>query len=96
MLKFANIHLALVLPNQHPEHFAITREDIVPFGTPFPHRDGTSSVYIHDPDGNHIEMLQLAETGWEKLSMSSQNADERRGILFFDTSIFLNANRLMI
>ena len=63
LLKFANTHLALVLPNQHPQHFAITREGIVSFGIALPHRDGTSSVYIQDPDGNHIEMLKLAEIG---------------------------------
>ena len=59
-LNFENISVALVLPNQHPPHFAITRDDVTPFGTPLPHRDGTSSVYIQDPDGNHIEMLKLA------------------------------------
>lgn len=61
LLKFENISVALVLPNQHPPHFAITRDDVTPFGTPMPHRDGTSSVYIQDPNGNHIEMLKLAE-----------------------------------
>lgn len=60
LLKFGNISLALVHPDQHPSHFAITREDLTPFGTPVPHRDGTSSVYIEDPSGNQIEMLKLA------------------------------------
>ncbi len=61
LLKFANISLALVLPQQHPPHFAIPRDDVAPFGTPVPHRDGTSSVYIQDPSGNNIEMLKLAD-----------------------------------
>lgn len=61
LLKFDNISLALVLPSQHPPHFAITREDITSFGTPSPHRDGTSSVYIQDPSGNNVEMLKLAD-----------------------------------
>ena len=61
LLRFDNISLALVLPNQHPPHFAVTREDVTSFGTPVPHRDGTSSVYIQDPSGNHIEMLKLEE-----------------------------------
>lgn len=60
LLKFDNISLALVLPNQHPPHFAVTREDVTAFGTPVPHRDGTSSVYVQDPSGNSVEMLKLA------------------------------------
>lgn len=59
LLRFENISLALVLPNEHPNHFAITRDEIAQFGKPTPHRDGTSSVYIPDPDGNVIEMLKL-------------------------------------
>jgi catechol 2,3-dioxygenase-like lactoylglutathione lyase family enzyme len=61
LLKFDNISLALVLPNQHPPHFAVTRNDITSFGVPVPHRDGTSSVYIQDPNGNYVEMLKLAD-----------------------------------
>ena len=61
LLKFDNILLALVQANQHPPHFAVTRDDISSFGTPVPHRDGTSSVYIRDPSGNNVEMLKLAE-----------------------------------
>lgn len=61
LLKFDNISLALVMPNQHPPHFAIVREDVTPFGQAMPHRDGTSSVYIQDPSGNSVEMLKLSE-----------------------------------
>ncbi|MCE2993943.1 MAG: VOC family protein [Alphaproteobacteria bacterium] len=61
LLKFDNIALALVLPSQHPNHFAVTRDDITLFGTPVPHRDGTSSVYIADPSGNKVEMLKLRD-----------------------------------
>jgi catechol 2,3-dioxygenase-like lactoylglutathione lyase family enzyme len=61
LLKFDNLSLALVQPDQHPPHFAITRQDITLYGTPVPHRDGTSSVYIEDPSGNNIEMLKLAD-----------------------------------
>jgi hypothetical protein len=46
---------------QHPPHFAVVREDVTSFGTPVPHRDGTSSVYIQDPSGNNVEMLKLAD-----------------------------------
>ncbi|MEM7617309.1 MAG: VOC family protein [Pseudomonadota bacterium] len=61
MLKFANTSLALVLPEQHPYHFAILRDDLAPYGNAVPHRDGTSSVYIKDVDGNNVEMLKLPE-----------------------------------
>jgi len=59
ILKFTNISLALVLPDQHPYHFAIVCDDLAPYGDSIAHRDGTHSVYIHDIDGNHVEMLQL-------------------------------------
>ena len=61
LLKFANTSLALVLPEQHPYHFAILTDDLSPFGEAVPHRDGTSSVYIKDIDGNNVEMLKLPE-----------------------------------
>jgi catechol 2,3-dioxygenase-like lactoylglutathione lyase family enzyme len=60
LLKFGNISLALVLPNQHPPHFAVIRENVESYGLPKKHRDGTSSVYIKDPSGNNIEMLELS------------------------------------
>ena len=59
MLKFANTSLALVLPEQHPYHFAIVTDDLSPYGEALPHRDGTASVYIKDADGNNVEMLTL-------------------------------------
>jgi catechol 2,3-dioxygenase-like lactoylglutathione lyase family enzyme len=59
MLRFSNISLALVLPDQHPYHFAILTDDLTPYGEAVPHRDGTSSVYIKDQDENHVEMLTL-------------------------------------
>ncbi len=61
LLNFDNLSLALVLPNQHPPHFAITRNDPQIFGQPRVHRDGTSSVYIKDPTGNNVEILKLAD-----------------------------------
>lgn len=59
LLKFANTSLALVLPEQHPYHFAIVTDDLKPYGEAVPHRDGTASVYIQDVDGNNVEMLTL-------------------------------------
>jgi|TARA_Y200000002_G_scaffold169950_2_gene140180 catechol 2,3-dioxygenase-like lactoylglutathione lyase family enzyme len=60
MIEFANIELALVLPDQHPPHFAIECSNISQFGEPVTHRDGTQSVYTQDIDKNVIEMLKLS------------------------------------
>jgi extradiol dioxygenase family protein len=57
MLEFANLKLALVLPSQHPGHVAFVHPEAEKFGTLKPHRDGTRSVYIHDPCGNAVEIL---------------------------------------
>lgn len=61
LLKFANIQLALVLPEQHPPHIAFVHPEAERFGTLKPHRDGTQSTYINDPAGNAVEIL--AEVG---------------------------------
>jgi catechol 2,3-dioxygenase-like lactoylglutathione lyase family enzyme len=57
LLEFANIKLALVVPRQHPGHIAFVHPEAEKFGTLKPHRDGTRSVYIHDPAGNPVEIL---------------------------------------
>src|SRR4029434_1629311 len=57
-LEFANIRLALVLPHQHPAHIAFERGDAQAFGPLTPHRDGTSSVYVTDSEGNSVEILK--------------------------------------
>ena len=61
LLKFDNVSLALVLPNKHPLHFAVTREDVTSFAKHALHPGGTSSFYIQDPSGNNVEMLKLAD-----------------------------------
>jgi len=61
LLQFANVALALVMPDQHPPHFAIVAENAAAYGPLTVHRDGTASVYIEDPAGNQIEMIQLAK-----------------------------------
>jgi extradiol dioxygenase family protein len=58
LLQFANISMALVLPNQHPPHFAVLGDPAV-YGEPKTHRDGTRSVYLKDPSGNAVEILAL-------------------------------------
>ena len=57
-LEFENIKLALVLPEQHPFHFAILKDDVEKYGVPITHRDGSVSVYIKDRSGNNIEILR--------------------------------------
>jgi catechol 2,3-dioxygenase-like lactoylglutathione lyase family enzyme len=57
MLEFANLKLALVIPNQHPPHIALVHTEAQQFGELKPHRDGTRSVYIKDPGGNAVEVL---------------------------------------
>jgi catechol 2,3-dioxygenase-like lactoylglutathione lyase family enzyme len=59
MLAFENVRLAFVLPEQHPPHIAILG-DPTTFGEPKLHRDGTSSIYVKDPDGNNVEVMALA------------------------------------
>src|SRR6202171_6816371 len=58
LLEFANIRVALVLPEQHPPHFAVLGDPAV-YGQPKTHRDGTRSVYLQDPSGNNVEILAL-------------------------------------
>jgi catechol 2,3-dioxygenase-like lactoylglutathione lyase family enzyme len=58
LVKFSNVSLAFVVPDQHPPHIAILG-DPNPYGTPTEHRDGTCSVYVKDPAGNNVEILAL-------------------------------------
>ena len=59
MLAFENVRLAFVLAEQHPPHIAIVG-DPAAFGEPKVHRDGTSSVYVKDPNNNNVEIMALA------------------------------------
>ena len=58
LLDFANTKIALVLPQEHPPHIAVTRPDANKFGELTTHRDGLHSVYITDMFGNSIEILE--------------------------------------
>jgi hypothetical protein len=60
LLQFENVALALVLPGQHPPHFAVARVDAETHGELTPHRDGTASVYVRDPWDNVIEFMKPA------------------------------------
>jgi len=59
-LKFANLHLALVLPGQHPPHIAFATSRAAEFGELKTHRDGTRSIYISDTAGNAVELMDPA------------------------------------
>jgi catechol 2,3-dioxygenase-like lactoylglutathione lyase family enzyme len=56
-LEFANIRLAMVVASQHPSHIGLVIENAAKHGAFTSHRDGTRSVYINDPAGNTIEMV---------------------------------------
>ena len=62
MLRFANANLALVLPGQHPPHlgFAVPATEAERYGELKGHRDGSRSIYIADPAGNPVELLDEA------------------------------------
>ncbi len=57
LLKFENMSVALVTTTQHPPHIGVLRPDAAQFGALTTHRDATRSVYIPDPDGNQIEVM---------------------------------------
>lgn len=56
-LKFANLHVALVLPGQHPPHLAFVTPKAASYGELKTHRDGTRSLYISDVSGNAVELM---------------------------------------
>ena len=57
LLHFANMSLALVVPEQHPPHLGLVSGHAETFGTLKTHRDGTRSCYVRDPAGNSVEIL---------------------------------------
>jgi catechol 2,3-dioxygenase-like lactoylglutathione lyase family enzyme len=63
MLEFENTRLALVVPDQHPPHLGFEHPDADAFGPLTLHRDGTRSIYLQDPSGNSVEILDAASTG---------------------------------
>ena len=57
LLLFANINLALVTKDEHPNHFAVVDEKINENKDIQFHRDGIGYLYIQDPDSNYIELI---------------------------------------
>ena len=60
LLRFGNTRLALVIPSQHPAHIGLVSDNASGFGPLTQHRDGTRSVYVQDPDGNAVEIVDHA------------------------------------
>ena len=72
LIKIGKTKIAFVSPHQHPAHvcFEIDESFIVknlPKETFKPHRDGSSSCYVRDPDGNFLEFLY-----WPKLENNNE------------------------
>ena len=74
-LNLGGTKLALVSPTQHPPHVAVrvSEAELAEMsrmvGVPVEkHRDGTTSIYLHDPFGNAVELIcyPLGETVYEK------------------------------
>ena len=57
MLLFENVSVALVIPGQHPPHFAVVDETIGKLSKSKVHRDGIKYLYEKDPDKNYIERI---------------------------------------
>ena len=62
-LEFENTKLALVLPFEHPQHFAVIDHDLEGGET---HRDGIRSTYVHDHQGNVIERITYKDINESK------------------------------
>ena len=60
LLDFANVQVALVIPEQHPPHIAFTHPNAEQFGELKSHRDGTRSTYIQDASGNAVEIIDAS------------------------------------
>jgi len=58
LLGFDNTALALVTPGEHPPHIAVEHPFADNFGKLVRHRDGTQSIYVHDPAGNAVEIVK--------------------------------------
>ena len=58
LLKFANTALALVGGGLHPPHIGLMLPGANRFGPLKTHRDGIQYVYINDPSGNTVEVLE--------------------------------------
>lgn len=60
LLRFANSSVALVTEGDHPAHLGFVASAALNAGLLKTHRDGTRSVYVSDPSGNVVELLDPA------------------------------------
>jgi catechol 2,3-dioxygenase-like lactoylglutathione lyase family enzyme len=58
LLEFENLSVALVTRGDHPPHFGVCRRDAAAFGEIRTHRDGVRYVYVTDPSGNTVEVVE--------------------------------------
>ena len=63
LLDICGTSISFIMPNQHPPHISFCVDDnFIEHNLQNeifePHRDGTSSCYISDPDGNFVEFLK--------------------------------------
>lgn len=58
VLAFANVRLLLVAAGTRPPHVAIARADAERFGRTTPNADGSRSLFVVDPWGNAIEVVE--------------------------------------
>ena len=58
LLAVGDTRIALVIPGEHPPHLAFEWSGAEDFGPLVGHRDGTASLYIEDPFGNKIELME--------------------------------------
>jgi len=54
LLEFENTKLELVLPFEHPQHFAVIDDQLEGGDV---HKDGSRSTYVHDHQGNMIKRI---------------------------------------
>ncbi len=57
LLQFGNLSIALVTRGEHPAHIGFVTETAAEHGELKTHRDGTRSIYLADPAGNAVELL---------------------------------------
>jgi len=68
LIKIGKSKIAFVSPHQHPAHICFEVDEQFIFEklqkeTFKPHRDGSSSCYIRDPDDNFLEFLFWPKKG---------------------------------
>ena len=65
VVQLDNIKLAFVIKSEHPAHIAFKISTLDSSKKTKLHRDGTTSYYTRDSDGNIIEMIKYPESTHE-------------------------------